>query len=529
MSELIQTFWSSRWQLSIAAGVLLGLSFPPYPLPFLLFPAWILLYRLSDLTSGYREAVFYGYIAFVIWNLIATYWLMMATVAGGIAAILANAAVMALPFAAQRLFQQHLDSPWTVPFLQAAVWVGYEFLHHHWDLAWPWLALGNAWSVAPSLVQYISLTGYLGISFWVLMVAGLAYQALRHGDELYSHAAIGLAVLLPVLSLIQYRTAEFEPEQAIETVVVQPNLNTYQQYGGYGTAEATLNQLYLLSDSLRTDSTELIVWPENAMRTPLYNVEVADEVPNSAKEFMHRLARQWNTTLITGSIYYEFYPPPIAPPLSKGSESQPYLYYNSALGFYPDSTYRIYRKKNLVPVVERIPFVHFLYAADLFGWYDWIGEQGYGKGYLPVQFNVNGTATPALVCYDSVFPTWVRKYVNRGAGLITIITNDGWWGDTSGHVQHFEYARLRAIEFRRWIVRSANNGISGIIDPLGNAEIKTEYWTKTAFGYDVPVLDEQTVYARWGNWFPWGTIAVSLAGIIVIVARFFYTPERPVD
>ncbi|MDX1618801.1 MAG: apolipoprotein N-acyltransferase, partial [Balneolaceae bacterium] len=96
MSELIQTFWSSRWQLSIAAGVLLGLSFPPYPLPFLLFPAWILLYRLSDLTSGYREAVFYGYIAFVIWNLIATYWLMMATVAGGIAAILANAAVMAL-------------------------------------------------------------------------------------------------------------------------------------------------------------------------------------------------------------------------------------------------------------------------------------------------------------------------------------------------------------------------------------------------------------------------------------------------
>jgi len=524
MVEHLKTFWYDKWLVSITAGILLGLSFPPFPLPFLLFPAWILLFRLLELSDTYREAALMGYVSFVIWNLITTYWLTMATVSGGIAAILANSAVMTLPFVLQRLFQQQLKTPWIIGFLQAAAWVGYEFLHHLWDLAWPWLALGNAWSTAPSLVQYISLTGYLGISFWVLMVSAMFYQAFRHSEELYSHTAIGLAVLLPVLSLIQYRTAEFESEKSIETAVVQPNFDTYLQYGGYGNSEKALEALFKLSDSVRTDSTRLVIWPENAMRTRIYNVKVDNEVPNSAKEFMHRLAGAWDATLITGAIYYEFYPPEAAPPLAKGTPGQPFLYYNSALSFYPDSTYTVYRKHNLVPVVERIPFVHFLYAADYFGWFDWIGEQGYGKGYLPTQFSVDGTATPALVCYDSVFPTWVREYVENGSGLITIITNDGWWGDTSGHKQHYEYARLRAIEFRRWILRSANNGISGVINPLGNSEIKTRYWTRTAFRYDVPILTEQTFFARWGNWFPWSMIIITGTGLLLIVIRSVSRP-----
>src|SRR5699024_3395289 len=106
----------------------------------------------------------------------------------------------------------------------------------------------------------------------------------------------------------------------------------------------------------------------------------------------------------------------------------------------------------------------------------------------------------ALICYDSVYPGWVRQFVQKGAGFVSIITNDGWWGHSSGHLQHFAYARLRAIALQRWVVRSANNGISGIIAPDGSVKVQTDYWTRTAFRHEVRILHELTFYARWGDW-----------------------------
>ena len=112
----------------------------------------------------------------------------------------------------------------------------------------------------------------------------------------------------------------------------------------------------------------------------------------------------------------------------------------------------------------------------------------------------SGFISPGLVCYDSVFPSWNRAFVRDGAQILTIITNDGWWGNSSGHLQHFAYARLRAIEFRRWVVRSANNGTSGIISPDGSVQHKTDYWTRTSFIADVPLRNDLSFYTRYGDW-----------------------------
>ncbi|MFH5831175.1 apolipoprotein N-acyltransferase [Halalkalibaculum sp. DA3122] len=517
LTKITTNIWSSKWGLSILAGLLLGLSFPPLPFPFLVFPAWILLFRLAELCESNRGAAFWSYISFVIWNLITTYWLMMATLAGGIAAILANSAVMTIPFVIQRQFQAKLASPWLTAPLHAAAWISYEFLHHNWDLAWPWLTLGNAWSNVPGLVQYISLTGYWSISFWILVTASLAWQAIRTNDNRLTIGAATAAFLFPALSLIQYHSANFSSDQKIEAVVVQPNFDTYQTYGGYENIFQTQQVLLELSDSLRTDSTDLLLWPENAVRTSLTSREVEGSTALEIKNQLRNTAQQWNSTLITGSTYFDYFPPDSIPPLARTSGDSHYLYYNAALAFYPDQPYEVYRKYNLVPIVERVPFVHSLHQLDIFGMVNWADVQGYGKGTTAQQFQVNGTATPALVCYDSVFPNWVRQYVEQGSGFISIITNDGWWGNTSGHHQHFAFARLRAIEFRRWVVRSANNGISGIINPHGNIEIKTDYWEKTAFRYAVPILVKQTIYARWGDWFPVSMIAFSFLGLGFIV------------
>ncbi|MFY0685502.1 MAG: apolipoprotein N-acyltransferase, partial [Balneola sp.] len=103
--------------------------------------------------------------------------------------------------------------------------------------------------------------------------------------------------------------------------------------------------------------------------------------------------------------------------------------------------------------------------------------------------------------------------------FITIITNDGWWGNTSGHHQHFAYARLRAIEFDRWVVRSANNGFSGIIDPEGNVLQKTNYWERTGFNFDVPSKSTTTFYTQFGDWLSYFCLMMSMGAFAFVLVR----------
>ncbi len=526
MNSLTDIFWHRKWVISLTAGILLGLAFPPFPFPFLLFPALVLLFRLIDLSETAREAAYHSYPALVIWNLITTYWLMLATVAAGIAAILANAAVMTLPVMLQHQAQKKLNNIWLIALLQTAFWVSYEYLHHHWDLAWPWLALGNAWANVPELVQYISATGYLGISFWVVLVSSLAYQAIKESYKTVIYAAAALAVLFPAISLVQLSMLDLESRSTVKTVVVQPNFDSYHTYGGYDTAQQAMQSLLALSDSARTEETQLIVWPENGIHPALANRQITDRDANSIKALLINRSSEWGVPIIGGATYFEYYTPEQTPLLPQGSADSPWLYFNSALAFYPDGSLQVYRKHNLVPIVERMPFVHFLDAIDVLDWVNWKTLQGYGKGNGAEPFPVAHTQTPALVCYDSVFPGWIRAFINNDAGFITIITNDGWWGNTSGHSQHFAYARLRALEFRRWVVRSANNGISGIIAADGGVKVETGYWERTAFTYDVPVITEQTLYARLGDWLPIGLLVLSAGGMVLMLfKRYRYSSQ----
>ena len=504
MNIYLREFWNSKLLLSLVSGLLLGLSFPPFPLPFLTFPAFIVIFRIIDLSSSARGAAFWVYPGFLVWNIIATYWLTLATVAGGVAAILANAAVMTIPVMLQYKFQRSNLGSGLTALLQTASWIGFEYLHHHWDLAWPWLTVGNAWANVPNLVQYISITGFWGISLWVVLSASLIYQAIKTTDKRMSFISGVFVVSLPLLSLIMLLgDSPHGSSKTQEVVVVQPNFDSYQPYGGFSDASDATDHLLQLSDSLRSPNTQLIVWPENAIQADISNLDTFGNRTNSTKIRLRQQAESWKTSVIGGATYFEFYNTDQAPPLPYfDANDRAYLPFNAALKFSADQSIQVYRKHNLVPIVERIPFVHFLNAIDIFGWVNWNNIQGYGKGHELDQFPVGDTQTPALICYDSVYPSWIRNYVQNEAGYLTIITNDGWWGNTSGHSQHFAYARLRAIEFDRWIVRSANNGISGIIAPDGSVKIETTYKKTTAFRYDVPVLTSQTFYTQFGDWLP---------------------------
>jgi len=502
----------NNWIISVASGVLLGLSFPPIDLPLLSFPAFMLLFHLLHKTDGYKELAYVSYPAFVIWNLIVTYWLMMADLAAGIAAVLANAVLMTIPLCLMKLVDQTVRNRFLAAFLHAGIWVSYEYLHYQWELSWPWLSLANAWANFPFLIKYISVTGSLGITFWVVFASALLFYAIRDRQRTIQYGAAGALLLFPAISLF-IPSHDTGSGEAIETVVVQPNFNSYVQYGGYESLDETMSILLNLSDSVRSKTTALVVWPENSIDDYIQiNSSYAGRVSDSAAT--------WQTNFLVGSGLAQFYEPGQEPLIHRTSSSgRAYNFFNAALYFGDDGNRNVYHKHNLVPIVERVPYANFLSRLDVFEWVDWNRITGFGKGEDPTLFGAGAMQTPGLVCYDSVFPSWVGEVVKNGATFLTIITNDGWWGDTFGHHQHFAYARLRALEFDRWIVRSANNGISGIIAPDGSVKVKTKYWIRTAFSYSIIPKTNLTFYARFGDLFAQIMLIISSGTLLYLIFR----------
>lgn len=503
-------FWNSPWILAISAGLLLGVSFAPFDLALAQIPAFIFLLRATDMSTSARELTAWLYPAFIIWNAITTYWLIFATVAGGIAAILANSLIMVVPFLFIRRLLKGRYHYLIVSLSSAALWTAYEFLHHNWDLAWTWLALGNGWANYPSLIQYISVTGYLGISFWIVLSSSLFYFTLTERSKPVFYKALTVLLIFPLFSVISmYYYQQDSSGETVEVAVVQPNMDSYIELGGYASFSDLLNAHIAISDSARTPDTDLIVWPENATDTAL-------GLESSTANILKDTLRKWNSALITGSSYIRYYDSGQVPELTSGTyNSIPYNVFNAAFYLNPSQKNQVYEKGKLVPMVERFPFVNFLSSLDKKNWINWQEIMGYGKGNKATLFEVDGYQTTALICYDSVFPGWVRQFVVNGADFLTIVTNDGWWGNTSGHIQHFAYARLRAVEFRRWIVRSANNGISGIISPDGDVKVETEYWKRTGFTYRVPIASQMTFYAVYGDWFNWMITAFAAFGVVL--------------
>jgi apolipoprotein N-acyltransferase len=121
-----------------------------------------------------------------------------------------------------------------------------------------------------------------------------------------------------------------------------------------------------------------------------------------------------------------------------------------------------------------------------------------------------------IICYESIYGDFVRRQVQQGAQVLCILTNDGWWGDTPGYKQHFSFARLRAIETRRWVLRSANTGSSGSIDPSGKVIKKTPYWVKSAFTQQVQLRSGQTFYTKYGDWLA----GISVSWILLSFSTF---------
>ena len=147
----------------------------------------------------------------------------------------------------------------------------------------------------------------------------------------------------------------------------------------------------------------------------------------------------------------------------------------------------------MMPYPQYMKFLEYI-SVDLGGTVGSLGTQE-----KPSVFQHGEIIAAPVICYESIFGEYVTQYIQQGANVIAIITNDGWWGNTPGHKQHLQYARLRAIENRRCIARSANTGISCFINQRGDILKQTTWWTPDVIEANVQLNNQQTFYTKNGD------------------------------
>ena len=384
-------------------------------------------------------------------------------------------------------------------------WMLFEYIHLNWQLTWPWLTLGNVFATHPSWIQWYEYTGVSGGTFWILFTNILVYELIqkmraKNNKTILYKAAVVIVVSLPIVvsAVVEIFVSGEQQNQKNNVLIIQPNIDPYQKFENFSIPQQ-IQKLIALSEKEIDSSTQLILWPETALAAGVVQSETQHTpVYQTVFDFVNRHP---NITLLTGIENFKTYGTSKETATArKTPEGIYYDEFNSAVVIKANQPLQFYNKSKLVPGVESLPtFLNFM--SPLFEHFGGTAG-GYGRDTAAIAFHVNNNpyiAAP-IICYESIYGEYVTEYVKRGANILTISTNDGWWGNTPGHKQHLQYARLRAIETRRWVARSANTGISAVIDEKGNI-ITTQPWDKAAvIKYNIPVLNKQTFYVPFGDY-----------------------------
>ena len=463
--------------------------------------------RIATL-SGVKRVWIWHYSAFFLWNAFTTFWVCNATVGGGIFAIFANSLQMSLVFGAFRLSRKRLGGVLPYIFL-AALWIAWERFYFDAEISWPWLVLGNAFAGSPGCIQWYEYTGTLGGSLWIwasnlgifgLMVC-LSDGSWQHFNPKARAACVcGLLVLLVapfVVSKVIYERYE-ESDDSLEICVLQPNIDPYNKFGGMDReSQDALLEGMMRGVVSRDDSTGrlLFIAPE----TFTDNVVVGDWQSSTTIRRFDRFLKQYPSCgILFGASTYSIFPSSSRPSYTarRMRDGQWLESHNSALMMESGQEPEIYHKSRLVVAVEKTPYPALFCRID-----DWLGGvMGRCVGQDSISLlHFNGIPVGCAVCYESVYGEFCTGYVKAGARLLTVITNDAWWGDTPGYRQHLRYASLRAIETRRDIARCANTGISAIIDQRGTIHERTGWWEQEILGGRVNLNDRKTFFVTYGD------------------------------
>jgi apolipoprotein N-acyltransferase len=481
--------------LALLSGALLALAFPRYGHPALAFIALVPLYvalsgwsraglRGVSAWRGFRLGLATGAVHFtgtLYWtsNTVATFgglpWAVAIPVAGLL--VLYMALYPALASAATGVVVHRFGAGGLV-IAAPAIWVATEYARAYAFGGFPWIPLGNAVVSLLPVAQLASITGVYGLS-WLLAVlhACIALVAIGTGRARVLAGVTGLVLLTTtsVWGAVRMQDNRLTTGgEAITVGLIQGNVPQGQKWDPAHASTIFERYLSMSRDAVAAGARWLL-WPESA--TPFF----FDEDPRAAAE-VRRLVREEGAVLLFGTDEVE-----------RGS---PTRLYNSA--FMLDragDTAAVYRKIHLVPFGEYVPFANLLTFVGPLVESVASFSPGERVTMLPVGEHMASTA----ICYEVVYPHLIRRAILNGSELLTTITNDAWYGESSAAFQHFELARMRAIEQGRYLARAANTGISGIVDPYGRVVARTALFETTTVIGQVRFQQARTVYATIGD------------------------------
>jgi len=466
-------------QLAIVSGVLVGISYPPIPG----LTAWFGFVPLIHLwlNQSKNDSARFTFLSAIIFNSIAFYWIGLNSGASFVPVFLSlTGAVLYLSFILS-IFgwaiawieeKQNNSGLVLIPFL----WVTMEWLRSFGPLGFPWANLAITQTEFLPLIQIIDFTGSEGVGFWIMILNVYIYYLIRN-NYFYGKKIILLLAIIVIpwlygtIRINQLNTQSWED---IEVAALQPNINPNEKW------EPTYRKtLFSIMDSLNNKAYDmkpkLVLWPEAAL--PVY-MRVS-----SAKQAYENKVRKTTIPLIMGTVDFK-------------RDTLGRKVFNGSIYFGLNEN-KIYHKLLLVPFAEYIPLSNkFTFLNKLN-----FGQANFTHGNEFTVFQIDTISFSNMICYESSHPSIARGFINNGARFLTIQANDAWLQNSSGVRQHFELARLRAVELRTGIIRSANTGISGIIDPSGRVKHKVKFYDQEVFKGKILLNKSLTFYARFGNLF----------------------------
>jgi apolipoprotein N-acyltransferase len=523
--------------LSLSSGLLLSMGWPERGFPVLLFlgfvPLLILEYeqwknRESNHASGFLP---YIIIAVSTWVLLTTWWVYISTPIGIFATVIVNTSLVGGALYLFHITHRRLSGDLAGYISLIGYMLTAEFIHLRWDLNFPWLNLGNGFAAYPKWIQWYEYTGIFGGSLWILLVNILLFFFVRDrillnicsrkvGLNLVSALLIAVVPILISIRMYNHYSEKVNP---VDVVVVQPNLDPYNEQFGLDPNVVTDRILALAAE--KADSlTDFAVFPESAIQEYVFEDQL--EFSPSITRLRNFNKNYKRMGIVTGISSRKVFAPgePLSLTARKFRDADRYYdSYNTALFVAHDSTLQKYHKSKLTPGVENMPYLNvfpFLkkFAIDLGGT---TGSLGVSPDQTP--FVINGKLKVApCICYESVYGEFMNRFIRNGANIIFVITNDGWWGNTAGHRQHMLFSVIRAIETRRSIARSANTGISCFVNQRGDISQRTAYWVPAAIRQKINANDTITFYVKYGDYI--GRIFLVIAALSALLT--IYTSFR---
>ena len=525
--------------LSLISALLLSISWPTYGIPFFIFFAFVPLLLMEQEISKFSKinkkgwAVFgLTYLAFFIWNVVTTGWLYHAKNPDGNNSLLAvaipvivNSLLMSLVFQLYYWYKKVRGTYFGLVFF-VAIWLSFERFHLNWEFTWPWLNLGNAFSEYPQLIQWYDTIGATGGSFWILLINVFAFYTLRiwqagriRKNLVKNISILTVIIVLPLLiSIYKYNSYQEKSVGEVTTLLLQPKLDPYTEKYSKDSLQILAELLSLAEENSKT-KVDFFIAPETAFPG---NGSLSENGFNKstsiaiAKEF---LGKHPQSIFLTGASTHKF--------LFDEADTEDYSTeiqegvwvnsYNSALQIIPNQEVEVYHKAKLVPGVEIFPYIRYLKPILGDAMLDFGGANsslGIDKERKVFSNRFNKAKMAPIICYESIYGEYVTDYVKNGANLLAIMTNDSWWDNTEGHKQLLSYARLRAIETRREIVRAANSGISAHINARGDILQDTFYGDRTALLVKANLLEEKSIYTKIGDLI--SRIAIFVLGFLII-------------